>query len=271
MNSAPIGIFDSGLGGLSVWQQLQTQLPDESFVYVADQLHVPYGPRSDQEIIAFSQGISQFLLDQQAKAIVVACNRASAAALTHLRHSWPDVPFIGMEPAVKPAATQTQSGKIGVLATVGTLESERYANLMARFGQQITVYEDPCAGLVDLIEAGKTDTAETKLFLRRIVQPMVDKGVDTLVLGCTHYPFIRPLLEQIAPHLHLIDPAPAVAEQTKRVLTQANLQAPPTITPQFNFVTTSPTTPFMRQIEQLTGHKAQVSRAVWHGLQLQSA
>lgn len=271
MNSAPIGIFDSGLGGLSVWHQLQKQLPDESFLYVADQGHVPYGPRSDQEIIAFSQGISQFLLAHQTKAIVVACNRASAAALTHLRQTWPNVPFIGMEPAVKPAAQQTESGKIGVLATVGTLESERYATLMARFGQRITVYEDPCAGLVDLIEAGKTDAAETRLFLERIVQPMVAKGVDTLVLGCTHYPFIRPLLQQIAPQLHIIDPAPAVAEQTKRVLAQAGLLATQPQAKQLQFVTTTRTTPFVRLIWQLVGHQTEVKQAVWHGLQLQAA
>jgi glutamate racemase len=237
-------------------------LPAENLLYLADQAHVPYGPRSDEEVIQFSRSITDFFLAQKAKVIVVACNRATAAALTHLRQEFPDTLFVGMEPAVKPAAQQTQTGKVGVLATVGTLQSERYASLMARFAENITIWEDPCLGLVELIEAGQTAAPETKQLLQRVVEPMLASGVDTLVLGCTHYPFIRPLLEQIAPTAHIIDPAPAVAQQTHRLLQQANLLAPPEQTGQLHLLTTGPVTPFAHLARQLIGYEGTVEQIV---------
>ncbi len=227
VNLCPIAVFDSGVGGLSVLRHIRAELPHEQLIYLADQANVPYGSRSLAEIQAFSEGITHFLLQLNAKLVVVACNTASGAALTHLRQTFPDVPFVGMEPAVKPAAAQTKRGKVGVLATAGTFQSQRYEALMARFAQGVLVFEDSCQGLVALIENGQTKSAETERLLRACVEPMLAKGVDTLVLGCTHYPFVRPLLTKIVgPDVTIIDPAPAVARQIKRVLQQRGLSAP---------------------------------------------
>ena len=225
--SGPLGILDSGVGGLSVLTHIRSGLPAESLLYFADQAHIPYGPRPAEEICAFTAEISRFLLRRKAKLIVVACNTATAAALDYLRREFPGVPFVGMEPAVKPAAATTRSGKVGVLATPTTLNSHRYASLMARFAAGVQVLEDPCVGLVQLIEDGQVDTPQTRELLERVVEPMLAAGVDTLVLGCTHYPFIRPVLRDIVGRgVTIIDPAPAVARQTARVLHQHRLQAP---------------------------------------------
>lgn len=222
----PIGVFDSGIGGLSVANAIYSQLPNESIVYFADTGRVPYGPRSREEIISFSKAISQFLLDQGCKIIVIACNTATAAALETLRLTWPEVTFVGTEPAVKPAAEATRSGKVGVLATLSTIQSERYAQLMERFATGVEVIENPCIGLVPLIEAGKLEGAETQKLLQTVVEPMLAVGVDTLILGCTHYPFILPLLRSLTgPACKIIDPAPAVARQAARKLETLNLNA----------------------------------------------
>ncbi len=193
-------------------------------LYFADQAHIPYGPRSAAEILSFTAEITRFLLRHGAKLIVVACNTATAAALDDLRAMFPGVPFVGMEPAVKPAAIATRTGKVGVLATPSTLNSHRYAGLMARFAGGIQVYENSCIGLVQLIEAGALVAPETRELLRGVVEPMLTDGVDTLVLGCTHYPFIQPLLEEIVGgNVTIIDPAPAVARHTRFVLQQRGL------------------------------------------------
>ena len=228
----PIGIYDSGLGGLSVLRHIQRSSPHERLIYFADQKHVPYGSRSLAEIRQFNAEITRFLLAQGAKIIVVACNTATAAGLSLLRETFPHVPFVGMEPAVKPAAQTTRSGKVGVLATENTFASPRYAQLMSRYAQNVHVYEDPCRGLVPLIEAGQFDTGETEQLLLHVLDPMLQEGIDTLVLGCTHYPFIRPLLEQIIIEkvgenaVTIIDPAPAVARQTRKLLAEQMLLAP---------------------------------------------
>jgi len=223
----PLGVLDSGVGGLSVLIHLRRQLPAERVIYFADQGHIPYGPRPAGEIQTYTAEITRFLLRHGAKLIVVACNTATAAALDFLRSVFPDVQFVGMEPAVKPAALTTRSGKVGVLATPSTLNSHRYAGLMARFANGIRVFEDPCSGLVQLIEAGALAAPETRALLERVVAPMLAEGVDTLVLGCTHYPFIRPLLEEIiGDGITVIDPAPAVARRTRFVLQQQRLAAP---------------------------------------------
>lgn len=223
-----LGVLDSGVGGLSVLIHLRRLLPSEPVLYFADQGHIPYGPRPAGEIQAYTAEITRFLLRRGAKLIVVACNTATAAALDYLRSAFPDVPFVGMEPAVKPAALTTHSGKVGVLATPSTLNSHRYAGLMERYASGIQVFEDPCSGLVQLIEAGALDAPQTRSLLERVVWPMLDEGVDTLVLGCTHYPFIRPLLEDIiGDGVAVIDPAPAVVRRTRFVLQQHQLAAPP--------------------------------------------
>lgn len=235
--SHPIGIFDSGVGGLSVVRHIQALLPYEDLIYIADQAHVPYGSRSVKEIRQFSANITHFLQQQGCKLSVVACNTATSVAINHLRQTFPDMLFVGMEPAVKPAAAQTKNGKVGVLATPGTFLSERYATLLTRFAKQIEVWEDPCIGLVEKIEAGELKTPETERLLAAILMPMLVQGIDTLVLGCTHYPFVEPLIRRIlvkardaegetavAPaNITLIDPAPAVARQTQRLLNRHNL------------------------------------------------
>lgn len=235
-NNSPIGVFDSGIGGLSVANAIYGLLPNEGLRYFADTGRVPYGPRSQAEIISFSQEITQFLLDQGCKMIVVACNTATAAALTQLRVQWPEVPFVGMEPAVKPAAQATRSGKVGVMATLSTIQSERYEQLMRRFAADVEILENPCVGLVPLIEAGKLEQEETVQLLESIVSPMLREQVDTLVLGCTHYPFILPLLRQlVGDSCQVIDPAPAVARQVARRLEQHQLQATTEARPDFAF------------------------------------
>lgn len=220
----PIGVFDSGIGGLSVANAILAALPREAIYYYADTAHVPYGPRSREEISQFSHDITRHLLHQGCKLIVVACNTATAAALYELRAHWPEVPFVGMEPAVKPAAQATRAGKVGVLATAATFSSERYATLMHRYAGEVQVWENPCLGLVPLIEARRWEDAETEALLRTIIEPMLAAGVDTLVLGCTHYPFVLPLIRRIVgPEFSIIDPAPAVARQVERRLRELNL------------------------------------------------
>ena len=272
----PIGIFDSGVGGLSVLRALRQQLPHENLLYVADQAHVPYGHRPLAEVRQFSEAISRFLLDQQAKLIVVACNTASAAALTELRQTFPAISFVGMEPAVKPAAQQTQTGRVGVLATATTFSSERYADLMARFAANVVVREDPCRGLVDLIESGEINSPMTKQLLEGIVGPMLSSGVDTLVLGCTHYPFVIPLLQQISgPDVSIIDPAPAIARQTERLLRQQNRLSMAPHAGRLRLLTTGSAAVFTRQVAHLLGLELAGETAVWQqrgrDLVLQSA
>lgn len=272
----PIGIFDSGVGGLSVLNELRRLLPQENLLYVADQAHVPYGSRPLDEIRRFSEAITHFLLAHEAKLIVIACNTASAAALTHLRKTFPAVPFVGMEPAVKPAARQTQSGRVGVLATATTFASERYADLMARFAREVVVWEDPCRGLVDLIESGEVDTPVTMALLQDVLDPMLTSGVDTLVLGCTHYPFVIPLLRQISgPKVMIIDPAPAIARQVERVLQQHENLAPPPTIGAVRLLTTGAADVFTGQVKGLLGMSERGETAVWrqdgNELVLQSA
>ncbi|MFH1183901.1 MAG: glutamate racemase [Chloroflexota bacterium] len=216
---APIGVFDSGVGGLSVLRCVRAQMPEESVLYVADQAHVPYGPRSLEQVRAFSEGITRFFIDRGAKIIVVACNSASAAALTHLRTVFPDVPFVGMEPAVKPAVGKTQTGVVGVLATPATFQGALFASVVERFAAGVTLLQDTCPGLVERIEAGDLDGDETRAILRSALEPMLAQGIDTVVLACTHYPFVIPLIQEIVGgNVRVIDPAPAVARQALRLL-----------------------------------------------------
>jgi glutamate racemase len=218
-HASPIGVFDSGVGGISVLRAIRQQMPEESIIYFGDQGHVPYGPRSMEQIQAFSEAIARFLLEQDAKLIVVACNTASAAALTYLRQKFPDVPFVGMEPAVKPAAEHTQTGNVGVLATPATFQGALYASVVERFANGVQIYQDTCPGLVQQIERGNLQGQETRRILETALRPMLEKNIDTVVLGCTHYPFVIPLIQQIVGDtVRVIDPAPAVAKQTGRVL-----------------------------------------------------
>lgn len=214
-----LGVFDSGVGGLSVLRVIRAQLPAADLLYFGDNAHIPYGPRPMDEIRAFSESITRCLLTQGAEVIVVACNTASAAALKHLRATFPDVPFVGMEPAVKPAAEQTQTGVVGVLATPATFQGELFNSVVERFAQGVNVIPQICPGLVQQIENGELDSPQTETMLRGWVEPLLAQNIDVLVLGCTHYPFVIPLLEKICgPRVRVIDPAPAVARQVGRVI-----------------------------------------------------
>lgn len=261
----PIGVFDSGVGGLSVLRHLRAQLPAEQFIYLADQGHMPYGSRSAAELIQFSQEISRYFLQQNSKAIVVACNTASAAALSQLRQQF-DLPFVGMEPAVKPAASQSKSGKVGILATDGTFASERYARLMVQYAQGVTVWQDPCLGLVPEIEAGRFHSPTVHQILRQALNPMLAAGVDTVVLGCTHYPFVLSQVQEIVgTAVSIIDPAPAVARQTTQILQLHRLFASSQQPGGVRFVTTGEAEPYARQILHLLGWEdVSIETAVWH-------
>jgi glutamate racemase len=230
-SSNPIGVFDSGVGGLSVLRAIWEELPDEEVLYLADQAHVPYGLRSLEQVRGFSIEITRFLLDLGAKIIVVACNTASAAALKKLRHTFPEVPFVGMEPAVKPAAQRTQSGVVGVLATPATFQGTLYASVVERYANDITIIQKTCPGLVAQIETGNIEDPLTEQILTDALSPMVDAYADTVVLGCTHYPFVIPTVKRIlGENITVIDPAPAVARQVRRLLNSNGLlSTPPSI------------------------------------------
>lgn len=227
--STRIGVFDSGVGGLSVLRAIWRELPGEEVIFLADQAHVPYGARPLEEVRGFSEDITRFLLDQGANLIVVACNTASAAALHHLRRTFPDTPFVGMEPAVKPAAERTQSGVVGVLATPATFQGELYASVVERFASGVRLLTHTCPGLVAQIEAGELRSPSTRAILEEALLPMLAQGIDTIVLGCTHYPFVIPLIEDITGSaVRVIDPAGAVARQARRLLEEGGwLSIPP--------------------------------------------
>jgi glutamate racemase len=225
-SNAPVGVFDSGVGGLSVLREIRQLLPSETLLYVADSGHVPYGEKTPEYIRERCVLITEHLLAQGAKALVLACNTATAAAAAELRELYPSLPIVGMEPAVKPAAAATRSGVVGVLATTGTLKSARFAALLDRFANDVRVITQPCPGLVECIEAGELQVAATRELLQGYVTPLLAEGCDTLILGCTHYPFLRPLLGELVPaSVTLIDTGAAVARQLQRLLAQHDLLA----------------------------------------------
>ncbi|MGI6407347.1 MAG: glutamate racemase [Thiopseudomonas sp.] len=222
----PVGVFDSGLGGLSVLSEIHLRLPQESLIYVADSAYVPYGEKTAAQIVERSILVSEFLLDRGVKALIVACNTATAAAIQTLRERWPGLIVVGMEPAVKPAAQQSQCGKIGVLATTGTLRSARFAALLERYSEKVQVYTQPCPGLVERIEAGELASPATRELLAGYVHPLLAAGCDCLILGCTHYPFIKPLLrELVGDGIAIIDTGAAVARRLHCLLDEAGLLA----------------------------------------------
>ncbi|MBP3257401.1 MAG: glutamate racemase [Bacteroidales bacterium] len=221
---ASIGIFDSGSGGLSVYRELRKILPRERYLYFSDNAHCPYGEKSAAYIQDRARVITDILLGMGADIIVVACNTATAAAIATLREEYPAVPFIGMEPAVKPAALGTESGVIGVLATAGTLKGSKYLNTRGQYEDNVKIVEHVGQGFVELVEGGVLDGPETEATVRTSLQPLLDAGADRIVLGCTHYPFLQPVIERLAgPGVQVIDPAPAVARQTLHVLQEKGI------------------------------------------------
>jgi glutamate racemase len=269
-----IGVFDSGVGGLSVLRAIWQELPAVHTIFLADQAHVPYGPRPLAEVRAFSEEITRFLLSQGAGLIVVACNAASAAALQHLRKVFPDTPFIGMEPAVKPAAEHSHSRVVAVLATPATFQGELYASVVERFANGVELLQHTCPGLVSQIESGALDDPATRAILEDALLPMLQRGADTVVLGCTHYPFIIPLIQQIVGHsVRVIDPAPAVARQVRRVLEEYKLSIPssseitPIDSPAANtrFLTTGNPHRLQELAAQLLGMCVPCTAVIWQG------
>ncbi len=251
--AGPIGVFDSGVGGLSVLREIRALLPHEDLLYVADSAHIPYGEKSTRFVEARSLAITTFLLKHRAKAVVVACNTASSAALATLRAQF-SVPIVGMEPAVKPAAQQTRSRRVAVLATSGTLASEKFAQLLARVGGGVAVHVQACPGLVEQVEAGALDGDDTRALVEKYVAPLLHRGVDTLVLGCTHYPFLLPLIRQVAgPAVSVIDPSPAVARELRRRLESERLLAPAVRPGSERFCSSGPTDQTKRVMAQLWG------------------
>ena len=219
----PIGIFDSGVGGTSIWKEIVQLMPNEDTIYLADSKNAPYGSKSREDIRQLSIKNTEILLQKGAKIIVVACNTATTNAIAILRKNFP-VPFIGIEPAIKPAALQTQSKKVGVLATKGTLASNLFHNTSKIHAAGIEVLEQEGKGLVQLVEAGKAQSMEAQALLEKYVSPMLEAGIDCLVLGCTHYPYLIPTLEKILPtNVQIIDSGYAVAKQTKTVLVKHGL------------------------------------------------
>lgn len=264
-----IGIFDSGVGGLSVLPALRQILPNENVLYLADQAHVPYGERSKQDLLDFSRAIADFLLEGGSKLIVVACNTASAVALQSLRSDYPHVPFVGMEPAVKPAVQQSESGVVGVLATPSTFEGELYASVVERFGGGAKLLKDTCTGLVEEIEAGRANGEEARRILSAALEPMLAQGLDTVVLGCTHYPFafdtIRAIVGQ---QVNLIDPAPAIANRVASLLVEHGLRRADSAAGKVRYLTTGDAAQMQKRIEELLGETSEVEGANWDGGEL---
>jgi len=223
-NQINIGVFDSGIGGLWILKYLREKLPEYNYIFFGDQAHVPYGSRSQAEITKFSEEITKFLIDKDCQLIVVACNTASGASLKYLREKFPFIPFVGMEPAVKPAVESSDSGRIGVLATPATFEGELYSSVVERFAHDAKLFESTCVGLVEQIEKGELDTPKTLTILEKALRPMMDKNIDTIVLGCTHYPFVIPRIKEIVgENVRVIDPTPAIIKQVGRILDESGL------------------------------------------------
>lgn len=219
---SPIGMFDSGLGGTSIFQEVHALLPFENIIYLADSKNAPYGPKGREKIKELSVRNTEFLLKNDCKIIIVACNTATTNAIAHLRENF-DVPFIGIEPAIKPAALNTKTNCVGILATKGTLSSELFHHTSTLFANDIDVIETEGSGLVELIEDGKLESQELRDLLETYIKPMVDQNIDHLVLGCTHYPYLIPILKELLPEgVKIIDSGQAVAKQTQKILEQEN-------------------------------------------------
>lgn len=260
----PIAVYDSGVGGLSVLRALLIELPNEDFIYLGDQAHVPYGERSLEALRELADGVTRFFIQQGAKIIVIACNTASAAALKYLRAKYPEQIFVGMEPAVKPAAEQTHSHKVGVLATPSTFHGELYASVVERFANGVEIFQSTCPGLVAQIEQGNLDGEETMRILHDALDPMLAADVDKIVLACTHFPFVIPQIEAIvAGRATVIDPAPAVARQTARVLAQKDMLSTATKPGRIHFYTSGDPKNLQTITHKLIGLKASIHQVAW--------
>ena len=249
-----VGIFDSGIGGLSVLREIHNMLPFQPLYYIADQAHVPYGKRQMSEIRDFTFAITDFLIALGAQVIVVACNTASASALKELRKEYPQSTFVGMEPAVKPATQKTHNGIVGVLATPATFQGKLYHTVVEKLASGVKSLTHTCPGLVEAIESGEITTQSTRLILQRALLPMIEKGADTIVLGCTHFPFVVPMIKGIVgPDITVIDPSPAIAKRVSFLLSELNLIKRFSSKSKIIFSTTGKPESFKRIIHSLIG------------------
>jgi glutamate racemase len=250
---APVGVFDSGVGGLSVLKHIHAEMPHEDLLYVADSAHAPYGCKTPEQIQQRSLLLAGFLVEQGAKALVIACNTATAAAAAMLRERF-DMPIVGMEPAVKPAVAATRSGVVGVLATRGTLQSARFAALLESYGQGVRVVTQAAHGLVECVERGEIESPSTRALLWKYIEPMLQEGADTLVLGCTHYPFLRqPIESLVGDQIAIIDTGSAVARHLRRRLESGGLVGARGITGQARFWSTGDVGHGQRVFDRLWG------------------
>lgn len=255
----PIGVFDSGVGGVSVLRHLHARLPHEHLLYVADSAHVPYGDKPATLVRERSFFIAEQLIARGAKLLVVACNTATAAAIHELRSHYA-LPIVGMEPGVKPGVSHSQARRVGILATAGTLRSSKFATLLERYGAGAEVVLQPCPGLVEQIERGALASSDTRALLERYLAPLLQQQVDTVVLGCTHYPFVLPLIERIVgPHIQVIDTGPAVARQVERLLDEHAI-ANHADSGSVRFFTSGEPAAQQRLLETLWGSPLQVER-----------
>lgn len=253
-NPAPVGVFDSGIGGLTVAHELIRQLPHESIVYFGDTARVPYGPKSPETVRRYSREIATFLREQGVKSIVIACNTATAHALTALREEY-DMPIIGVvEPGARAAVSATRSGHIGVIGTVGTIKSGAYERAIRALSPDVLITARACPLFVPLVEEGWTDHDATRLVAREYLEPMLAADVDTLVLGCTHYPLLKPLLREVLGNsVRLIDSAEETAAETARTLAARDLAADPSAEPVYRFVASDDPLQFLQLGQRFLG------------------
>lgn len=239
MNNSPIGVYDSGLGGLSVWRKLHLRLPHESLIYLGDGKNCPYGGRSREEIMRFADAAVERLVAAGAKMVVVGCNTATTAAIDHLRARWSDMPIVGLEPAVKPACLNTATGRIAVLATEHSLRSEMFLLTAARYAEGVEVLKVVGEEFVEIVEAGEEHSERAAMAVRRVVEPLLDRGIDHIVLGCTHYPFLRAEIERVIGDraIKVIDSGEAVARRVEWLLERYDIAADKSHAPTFDFMT----------------------------------
>lgn len=238
MDNRAIGVYDSGFGGLSVWRELRKMLPEESLIYLGDGKNCPYGGRSREEITSFAVEAVEALVAEGAKMIVVGCNTATTAAVAYLRERWSDMPIVGLEPAVKPACLTSRTRRIAVLATEHSLKSDMFLATAARYASNVEVIKVVGKGFVELVEQGLERSVEAEIAVRRVVEPLLDEGIDKIVLGCTHYPFLRPLIEQVIGEkdIEVIDSGEAVARRVKWLMERYDIAADGTKHPKYRFL-----------------------------------
>ncbi len=254
MSNKPIGIFDSGVGGTSIWKEVHQLLPNENTIYLSDSSNAPYGPKGKEKITALSIKNTELLLKKGCKLIIVACNTATTNSIDYLRENY-NVPFIGIEPAIKPAALNTTTNAVGILATKGTLSSALFSHTSGRFASHIKIVEQEGEGIVELIESGKLYSNEMESLLSTYLKPMVKANIDYLVLGCTHYPYLIPILEELLPdHVKIIDSGEAVARQTKVILEQNGLKNTKIFIPRTEFYTNGS----VKVMQSLLGEKFKI-------------